>query len=81
MSEHKKYTILLLSSLRDKKLQVSKKLSFSSTKKIQAEGRFFFCQKRLYFHQIYIPFLFALLSSTLTLQVLQNHPVKYLQRM
>ena len=44
MSEHKKDS--LLSSLRDKKLQVSKKLSLSPPKKSQAEGGFFLRQKR-----------------------------------
>ena len=46
MSDHRKDTNSLLSSLRDKKLQVSKKLSLSPPKKIQAEGGFFLRQKR-----------------------------------
>ena len=47
MSEHKNDTNSLLSLLRERKLQVSKKLSLSPPKKIQAEGGFFLRQKRL----------------------------------
>ena len=46
MSENKKDANSLLSSLRDKKLQVSKKL-LSPPKKIQAERGFFLRQRRL----------------------------------
>ena len=47
ISEQKKDTNSLLSSLRDKKLQGSKKVSLSPPKKIQAEEGFFLNQKRL----------------------------------
>ena len=47
MSEHKKDTNSLLSSLRDKKLQVSKNLLLLPPKNIQPEGGFFLHQKRL----------------------------------
>ena len=46
MSENKK-DANSLSSLRDKKLQVSKKLLLSPPKKIQAEGGFFLRERRL----------------------------------
>ena len=47
MSENKKDANSLLSSLRDKKLQVSKKLLLSPPKQIQAERGFFLRQRRL----------------------------------
>ena len=59
MSEHKKDTNSLLSSLKDKKLQVCKKLSCRLQKKIQAKEGFFLGQGRLLSHQSYILLLFV----------------------
>ena len=61
MSEHKKDTNLLLSSLRDKKLQVCKRLSLSSPKKkIKLREDFYFVEG--VFYLIKVIFFFYLLK-------------------